>query len=219
MPGNDGSLVDDDGVPAVAARVFGDRLPDAIRYARLLATDGVVRGLIGPREADRLWDRHILNCAAVAELIPAGSRVVDAGSGAGLPGVVLALARPDLELVLVDAQARRVEFLTECVSALRLDGVRVLQGRVEDGSVRDGLRPVDVVTARALAPLDRLSLWCLPLLGSGGRLLAIKGSSASDEVTRYRDTLSRYGASKVMVRRCGAGIVQPETTVVDVVVG
>lgn len=202
--------------PAVAARIFGDRLPAAVQYARLLATDGVVRGLIGPRESDRLWDRHLLNCAVVAELIPADRRVADIGSGAGLPGVVLALARPDLDLVLVDAQARRVDFLTECVETLALDRVRVMQGRVEDRAVREAIGRVDVVTARALAPLDRLAAWCLPLLESGGRLLAIKGSSASDEVARNRRLLGRYGATEVAIRRCGAGVVDPETTVVDI---
>jgi len=204
---------------AAAAQLFGDRLPAAIEYATLLGTDGVVRGLIGPRETARLWDRHILNCAVVAELIPRDARVADVGSGAGLPGVVLALARPDLRVVLVDAQARRVDFLTECIATLRLAGVRALQGRVEDRSIRGAVGAVDVVTCRALAPLERLAGWCLPLLNSGGRLLAIKGSSASDEVTRGRATLARYGASEVVVRRCGAGVVEPDTTVVDVVVG
>lgn len=202
--------------PAAAARIFGDRLPAAIQYARLLATDGVVRGLIGPRESDRLWDRHLLNCAVVAELIPADRRVADIGSGAGLPGIVLAIARPDMNLVLVDAQARRVDFLTECVETLALDRVRVMQGRVEDRAVREAIGRVDVVTARALAPLDRLAAWCMPLLESGGRLLAIKGSSASDEVARNRRVLGRYGATEVAIRRCGAGVVDPETTVVDI---
>lgn len=202
--------------PAAAARVFGDRLPAAVEYARLLATDGVVRGLIGPRESDRLWDRHLLNCAVVAELIPPGRRVADIGSGAGLPGIVLALTRPDLDLVLVDAQARRVEFLIECIHVLGLDRVLAIQGRAEDGSTRDAVGRVDVVTARALAPLDRLAGWCLPLLVRGGRLLAIKGSSASDEVERNRRALGRYGATEVAIRRCGAGVVNPETTVVDI---
>lgn len=202
--------------PAAAVRVFGERLPAAVEYARLLATDGVVRGLIGPRESDRLWDRHLLNCAVVAELIPERQRVADIGSGAGLPGIVLALARPDLEVVLIDAQARRVEFLNECIAALALDRVTAMQARVEDRATRSAIGAVDVVTARALAPLDRLAGWCMPLLPRGGRLLAIKGSSASDEVERNRRVLGRYGATEVAVRRCGAGIVDPETTVVDI---
>jgi 16S rRNA (guanine527-N7)-methyltransferase len=202
--------------PAAAVQIFGERLPAAVKYARLLATDGVVRGLIGPRESDRLWDRHLLNCAVVADLIAPGGRVADVGSGAGLPGIVLALVRPDLDFVLVDSQARRVEFLNECIEALALERVRAVQGRVEDRATRQAVGPVDVVTARALAPLDRLAGWCLPLLSQGGRLLAIKGSSASDEVERNRRVLGRYGATEVAIRRCGAGIVSPETTVVDI---
>lgn len=202
--------------PPAAAGIFGERLPAAVEYARLLATDAVVRGLIGPRESDRLWTRHLLNCAVVGELIESGRRVADIGSGAGLPGIVLALARPDLDFVLVDAQARRVEFLHECIEQLGLDRVRALQGRAEDRPTQAAVGRVDVVTARALAPLDRLAKLCLPLLSSGGRLLAIKGSSASDEVERSRRVLGRYGATEVAIRRCGTGIVDPETTVVDI---
>lgn len=202
--------------PAVAAQVFGKRLAAAVEYARLLMTDGVVRGLIGPRESDRLWDRHLLNCAVVAELIPEHVRVLDVGSGAGLPGIVLALARPDLDVVLIDAQARRVDFLNECIGRLALDRATALQGRAEDRTTRTAVGRVDVVTARAVAPLDRLAGWCLPLLPPAGRLLAIKGSSASDEVERSRRALGRYGATEVAIRRCGAGVVDPETTVVDI---
>jgi 16S rRNA (guanine527-N7)-methyltransferase len=198
--------------------VFGDRLSAAVEYASLLATEGVLRGVIGPREVDRLWDRHLLNCAVIAELIPADSRVLDVGSGAGLPGVVLALARPDLDLVLLDAQARRVAFLAECVERLGLRRVTLLQGRVEEKAVRGQLGRSSIVTARALAPLDRLAEWCLPVLKSGGHLLAIKGASASDEVARHRQLLGRYGASEVVVRYCGAGVVDPQTTVIDIAI-
>jgi 16S rRNA (guanine527-N7)-methyltransferase len=204
-----------------AERLFGGRLPLAVRYAELLITGGVVRGLIGPREAPRIWDRHLLNCAAVAELIPPDSTVVDVGSGAGLPGVVLAVARPDLSIVLVEPLARRTAFLLEVVAALGLARTAVVRARAEDCG-RGGatpLTPSDVVTARAVAPLDRLAAWCLPLVAPGGRLLALKGASATDEVAAHSDAIARMGAGKPSVRLCGVGVVEPPTTVVEIVRG
>src|SRR5687768_5835947 len=160
--------------PPVARRVFrSERLPLAQRYADLLATDGVVRGLIGPREAPRLWERHLLNCAVLEELIPEGASVCDIGSGAGLPGLVLAIARPDLRITLVEPLLRRTRFLDEAVEELGLQGqVEVVRGRAEELA---GTRTFDVVTARAVAPLERLARWCLPLVGPGGELVAIEG--------------------------------------------
>ena len=169
-------------VPPEAAAVFGSALDRAVAYVRLLATDGTVRGLIGPREVPRLWDRHLLNSTALAPLIPTGARVVDVGSGAGLPGIPLALARPDLTVVLLEPLARRATFLDECVDGLGLDNVTVVRGRAEEGPARRSLGGADVVTARAVAPLDKLAGWCLPLLRPGGRLLALKGSSAAEEL-------------------------------------
>ena len=190
--------------------------PLAIAYADLLATDGVVRGLIGPREAPRIWDRHLLNCAAVAELIPSGASVVDVGSGAGLPGIVLAVARPDLSVALVEPLARRIAFLAEVVPALGLDRtVTVVRARAEE--LGGSLTPADVVTARAVAPLDRLAGWCLPLAALGGRLLALKGASAADEVAEHRDAVGRLGGATPVVRRCGVGVIDPPTTVVEIV--
>jgi 16S rRNA (guanine527-N7)-methyltransferase len=168
--------------PPAAVAVFGGAVDSAVAYARLLATDGTVRGLIGPREVPRLWDRHLLNSVAIAPLIPDGARVVDVGSGAGLPGIPLALARPDLTVTLLEPLARRVAFLLECVDRLGLDNVTVVRGRAEEGPVRRELGGADVVTARAVAPLDRLAGWCLPLLRIGGRLLAMKGSTAAAEL-------------------------------------
>ena len=164
------------------ATVFGSALARAEAYAELLATDGTVRGLIGPREVPRLWDRHLLNSAALTGLIPAGARVVDVGSGAGLPGIPLALARPDLAVTLLEPLARRVAFLDECVSRLELDNVTVVRGRAEEGPVVRSPGGADVVTARAVAPLEKLAGWCLPLLRPGGRLLALKGATAADEL-------------------------------------
>jgi 16S rRNA (guanine527-N7)-methyltransferase len=217
-PTPDPGVVPDDLGPAAAA-MFGDRLPLARSYARLLATDGVIRGLIGPREAPRIWDRHLLNCAAVAELVPPGSRVVDVGSGAGLPGLVLALSRPDISTTLVEPLARRAEFLIEAVDRLTLgDSVSVLRARAEEVAARPGAPlSADIVTARAVAPLGRLVAWCLPLAAVGGRLLALKGSSAADEAAQHREVVRRAGGGDPVVRICGAGLIDPPTTVVEVV--
>jgi 16S rRNA (guanine527-N7)-methyltransferase len=202
---------------ADAARsVFRDRLPLAEAYAHLLVTDGVVRGLVGPREAPRVWDRHLLNCGVLAEKIPLGASVLDVGSGAGLPGIVLAVARPDLTIILVEPLARRTTFLSEAVTTLGLDvAVKVVRGRAED--LLGGLPAADVVTARAVAPLDRLAAGCLPLAAIGGRLLAIKGASAKDEVTEHRDAIARLGGSAPVVAQCGVGVVDPPTTIVEIV--
>jgi 16S rRNA (guanine527-N7)-methyltransferase len=207
------STVDTDpGVPPEAAAVFGPALDRAVDYARLLASDGTVRGLIGPREVPRLWDRHLLNSAAIAPLVPAGARVVDVGSGAGLPGIPLALARPDLTVTLLEPLARRVAFLAECVERLGLRQVTVVRGRAEEGPVRRELGGADTVTARALAPLDKLARWCLPLLRPGGRLLAMKGSTAADELAAAGPL---PGAADAVVTQVG----DPAATVVVVTRG
>ena len=175
--------------PPGAAEVFGEALPLAERYAALLTGPGVERGLIGPGEAGRIWDRHLLNCAAIAELVPDGSTVADLGSGAGLPGIVLAILRPAAEVILVEPMARRVTFLDECVGALDLANVAWCAAgpRTWPGEIS-----ADIVTARAVAPLDRLAGWAVGLCRPGGTILAIKGASASAEVA---------GAA----RRCAAG--------------
>ncbi|WP_345069871.1 16S rRNA (guanine(527)-N(7))-methyltransferase RsmG [Phytohabitans flavus] len=202
-------------LPVPAQAIFGDRLDRAVAYADLLATEGVVRGLIGPREAPRIWDRHLLNCAVVAELIPKGASVVDVGSGAGLPGIVLAVARPDLMVTLVEPLARRTAFLAEVVAELDLDRtVEVVRARAEEVA---GRSPADIVTARAVAPLDRLAIWCLPLAAIGGRLLALKGASAADEVAEHRDAVGRLGGATPVVRQCGVDLIDPPTTVVEIV--
>lgn len=203
--------------PAEAEAVFGDRLSLARRYADLLATSAVTRGLIGPREAARLWARHLMNCAVVAELLPAGARVVDVGSGAGLPGLALAIRSPELRVDLVESLQRRVDFLGEAVASLGLAAsVRVVHGRAENRDVIADVGDSAWVTARAVAPLDRLVRWCMPLLRPEGRLLALKGSSAPDEIATHQSTLGRLGVRDVEVARCGAGTL-PEPTVVVVV--
>lgn len=196
-----------------AKKVFGDHYDKAVAFTALLTEHGVERGLIGPREVDRLWERHILNSAVVAELLPQGSRVVDVGSGAGLPGIPLAIVRPDLDLTLLEPMARRVAWLTECVEALDLK-VTVLRGRAEEVPVRDQLSGADVVTARAVAPLERLTRWCLPLLRPGGRLVALKGESAAEELERDAEAVRRAGGIRPRVTTCGGDVLELPTTVV-----
>jgi 16S rRNA (guanine527-N7)-methyltransferase len=185
-----------------------DRLPLAERYAELLATDGVVRGLIGPREAPRLWDRHLVNCALLADLVPEGVTVCDIGSGAGLPGLVLAIARPDLRVTLVEPLLRRTTFLEEAVADLGLDTVEVVRGRAD---ALHGRRRFAVVTSRAVAPLDRLLAWSMPLVEPTGALVAMKGSSATDEIEAARPVLSGMGCAEPEVVVLGEGVV-PSTT-------
>lgn len=199
--------------PEVAATVFGAALPSIRRYVELLAGDGVLRGLIGPREVSRLWERHVLNSAAVAEAVPEGARVVDIGSGAGLPGIPLALARPDLTLTLVEPMARRVEFLEDVVAALGTSW-RVVRGRAEEKSVGRAVGPVDVVTARAVAPLPRLVGWSLPLLRPGAQLVALVGAKAAAEVPVLLPQFAAAGMRDVHVRAVGESLGAAATTVV-----
>lgn len=182
--------------PPGAADVFGARLPLAVAYVGLLAEVATVRGLIGPREVPRLWERHVLNSAAVAAVIPDHAAVLDVGSGAGLPGIPLALARPDLHLTLAEPLLRRATFLDEACRALHLTSVRVIRARAEQLPRRS----TDVVTARAVAPLPRLLTWTLPLLRPGGLLVAIKGRTAQDELTAAEADLQRLRAASWEVR-------------------
>ncbi|ORW09471.1 16S rRNA (guanine(527)-N(7))-methyltransferase RsmG [Mycolicibacter longobardus] len=200
--------------PPEAAEVFGARLPIARRYAQLLAGPGVERGLLGPREVDRLWERHLLNCAAIGELFEPGEKVADIGSGAGLPGIPLAIARPDLRMTLVEPLLRRSEFLREAVDELGLGEVEVVRGRAEDRAVRDEAGEFDAVVSRAVASLDKISRWSLPLLRKGGRMLAMKGERAQAEVDEYRRVMIGLGANEVRVVRCGVNYLTPPATVV-----
>ncbi len=211
-----GPALPDDSVPdapEAAAAVFGPALADAVRYVAMLAGDGVVRGLIGPREVSRLWDRHVLNSAAMAEAVPRGARVVDVGCGAGLPGIPLGLARPDLAITLVEPMARRVEFLTDVTSALGAPW-RVVRGRAEERSVVRAVGPVDVVTARAVAPLPRLVGWCRGLLRPGAQLIALVGARAAAEVPGLVPQLEAAGMRDVHTRAVGVGLGSAATTVV-----
>jgi len=184
-----------------AAGIFGDALPQAEKYAELLAGAGVERGLIGPAEADRIWERHVLNCAAVAHLLPARGSLVDVGSGGGLPGVVLAILMPKARVTLLEPLARRVDFLTEVVAELGLSNTEVVRARAEDLA---GQISADVVTARAVAPLDKLAGLALGLVRPAGRVLAIKGSSAEVELAKAGPVLARLGVTDARVVRAAS---------------
>ncbi|MGP4109667.1 16S rRNA (guanine(527)-N(7))-methyltransferase RsmG [Streptomyces sp. 4N509B] len=203
--------------PAAAVTIFGDRLPDAVRYAELLAQAAAERGLIGPREVPRLWERHMLNCAVLSEVVPEGVTVCDVGSGAGLPGIPLALVRPDLRITLLEPLLRRTNFLREVVELIGLERVTVVRGRAEE--VLGSFEPVHVVTARAVAPLDRLAGWGVPLLRPYGQMLAIKGETAEEELKRARAALAKLGVVRSSVVRAGVGVVDPPATVVRVEAG
>lgn len=200
-------------VRTAAAEVFGERVDLAVGYVDLLATHGVERGLIGPREVERLWERHVLNSAVIGERIPAGATVVDVGSGAGLPGVPLAIARPDLDIVLLEPMARRVDWLTEVAEKLELP-ISIVRGRAEERSVREQVGGADVVTARAVAPLARLAGWCLPLVRPGGFLVALKGASAGAEIERDGESVRKAGGTSPELAECGKAVLEVPSTVV-----
>ena len=202
--------------PPAAASLFGEKLPAMVRYADLLAGPGVERGLIGPREVERLWERHLLNCGAVAELIGPELDVVDVGSGGGLPGLVLAIARPDLRITLLEPLLRRTVFLSECVESLELRNVEVRRGRAEEWAGRVN---ADLVTARAVAPLEKLIGWCLPLIAPKGRMLALKGETAAAELDRVAPGLSALGAVDWGVASVGAELGDAATHVVRIDLG
>lgn len=202
--------------PPAAAQVFGAREDLAKAYVAMLADTGISHGLLGPREVPRLWDRHVLNCAVVQELLPANSLCADIGSGAGLPGLALAIARPDVTMHLVEPLQRRARWLEIAVAELGLDGVTVHCRRAD---ALHGSLTVEVVTARAVAELGTLAQWCLPLLPAGGRVLAIKGSKADAELAQARPVLRRLGCEVGSVRECGATTIDVPTRVVELIAG
>ncbi|MEO9322345.1 16S rRNA (guanine(527)-N(7))-methyltransferase RsmG [Nocardioides sp. C4-1] len=195
----------------MARGVFASRIETAEAFAELLAGDGVLRGLIGPRETPRLWDRHILNSAVLANVVADGARVADIGSGAGLPGVVLAIARPDVQVTLIEPLLRRTTFLTEAADTLGLSNVRVVRARAEDLHGEESFRPgFDVVTSRAVAPLDRLLTWSLPLVAPAGEFLALKGDRASAEVGSSTE-LHRWSVTTPEIVELGAAVLETPT--------
>jgi 16S rRNA (guanine527-N7)-methyltransferase len=198
-----------------AEKIFGDRLGLAQRYVEHLATSGTERGLIGPREVPRLWSRHVLNCAVIESAIAHGSHVADVGSGAGLPGLCLAIARPDLELTLIEPLERRVIWLQEVVDDLGLGNVTVMRTRAE---LAVGMVSADVVTARAVSALTKLAGLTIPLLDGKGEVVAIKGRSAAEEIVQAAKVIRKLGGVETSVVVCGQELLEEPTTVVRIVV-
>lgn len=181
--------------PSAARELFGAQFHLAEQFAALLCEEGTEWGLIGPRERPRIWSRHVAHCALLSELIAPDREVLDVGSGAGLPGLPLAIARPDLTVTLLEPLARRIRFLEFAVQRLSLPNVTVVRAKAHLHTVL-----TDVVTARAVAPLERLAAWTVPLLRFGGELLAIRGASAHDELTAARAALTTVGVENSAVR-------------------
>jgi 16S rRNA (guanine527-N7)-methyltransferase len=195
--------------PAVAASLFGDRIELARRFTADLAREGETRGLIGPLELPRLWSRHVVNSALVAPLLRPG-RVGDVGSGAGLPGLVLAIARPDVDLVLIEPMERRVDWLTEEADALGLDNVEVVRARAEEAQLGE---PLDQVTARAVSALSKLLPLTAPLLRPGGEFIVMKGARVDEEIAAAQKVIRKLGLQNVAVEILGEGIVPDPTRV------
>lgn len=195
-----------------AVRAFlGSAYQPIAQFHEMLVAHGEERGLIGPRELDRLWTRHLLNSAAVTPYLPATGMIVDLGSGAGLPGIVVAAMLPDAQVVLVEPMERRCTWLAEVIERLGLSNAEVRRGRAEEFH---GAFEADAVTARAVAALDKLGRWAFPLLGLGGVLVALKGRSAGDEIAAATKVLRRYGATDAEVLTAGTLPGVPTTTVV-----
>lgn len=190
-----------------------ERLSLIEAYAASLATVGVERGIIGPREVPRLWERHLLNCGAMAPLLPADCSVADIGSGGGLPGLVLAIARPDVRVTLIEPLLRRTNYLSEVVEDLGLDHVTVHRGRSDS---LHGIETFDVVTSRAVAPLERLLPWSMPLVARHGELVAMKGSSVSAEVESVRGSWARWHLAEPRIEAIGEDLPDGGTTVLRV---
>ena len=196
--------------PAAAVAIFGDQIDQARSFAQTLANDSDELGLLGPRELDKLWSRHILNSAVVAELVRPGDKVADVGSGAGLPGIPMAIARPDAEFVLIEPMERRSSWMLEVVEDLGLKNVRILRSRAEDVTEQD----FDIVTARAVAALDKLLKMCVPLLKPGGALIALKGSKAAEEMANAKKLEKKLGISSFEILVCGEKFLPEPTSVV-----
>ena len=198
--------------PSGAAAVFGDHLPAATRFVEILADTGVTHGLLGPREVPRLWERHVLNCAVIEDAFPRDARLIDVGSGAGLPGIALAIARPDLDIHLVEPMQRRTDWLTTTVTDLKLENVTVHRGRAEEFV---GTLSAPWVTARAVARMAKLARWCVPLLDGRGTLVAMKGRSAQEELDTDRRDLTKLGLVDAAVTHHGTSILDEPTLTLD----
>lgn len=213
MPRDNTEPVEVETEPVSAQRVFGDHIDLARKYAELLVKDGDMLGLIGPRELPKLWSRHILNSAVVAELIEPGQEVADVGSGAGLPGIPMAIVTPQAQFVLIEPMERRATWLAEVVvPTLRLSNVKVLRGRAEEAP----LRQYDVATARAVSALPNLLQMLVPLVVKGGQILALKGAKAALEIEEARSLSKRLGIEEFELITAGQNAVEEPTTVVRI---
>ena len=201
--------------PAAADTVFGDRLALAERFAAILADTGVSHGLIGPREVPRLWDRHVLNCAVAHQAFPEGASIIDVGSGAGLPGLALAVTRPDLHLHLIEPMLRRTTWLTTTSQELGLNNVTVHRGRAEEFH---GRLSAPYATARAVARIDKLARWTFPLLEDHGVLVALKGEQAEQELEEERAALTTLGMVDAAIRTYGADLLEVPTVTMELTV-
>lgn len=202
-------MIDFEQEPAAAVTLFGDRIELARRFTADLAREGELRGLIGPLELPRLWSRHVLNSALVAPLLRPG-RVGDVGSGAGLPGLVVAIARPDVQLVLIEPMERRVDWLTEEAEVLGLDNVDVIRARAEDAKLET---PLTQVTARAVSALSKLLPLTAPLLAPGGEFVFMKGARVDEEIAAAQKVIRKLGLRDVRVEVLGEGVVDEPTRV------
>ncbi len=182
-------------------QALGPGFTQLSKFADILAQDGVRLGLIGPREVERIWDRHILNCAALTELIEDGQSIIDIGSGAGLPGIVLAILKPNSKVTLIEPMQRRTDFLTQAKADLGLTNVEIIRGRAEGQKV-----PAQIVTSRAVAPLDKLLVWSWPLVEKGGKVLAIKGEKAQEELENAQKVTSFLKDSPATITTCGLAL-------------
>ncbi|MCZ9294076.1 16S rRNA (guanine(527)-N(7))-methyltransferase RsmG [Corynebacterium meitnerae] len=198
--------------PAAASTVFGDRLELAQAYHDSLATTAAERGFIGPKEVSRLWSRHILNCAVISEAFSEGQSIADIGSGAGLPGIPLAIARPDLSVTLIEPLLKRSSYLGEVKEELGLDNVTVIRGRAEEQKKM----LFDVVTSRAVAPLGKLAVWSLPLVRPGGAMVAMKGASVSEELERDAKVIAKAGGVDAEIFTAGDAVLEQPTTLIRI---
>lgn len=194
-----------------AQTLFGDRLALAERYVEHLCTTGIEHGLLGPREVPRMWSRHVLNCAVLGTVLEAGVNIADVGSGAGLPGLAVAIARPDIEMTLIEPMERRVDWLSAVIADLGLDNVQVIRARAEE--VTDEVM-ADVVTARAVSALKKLIPLTVPLLDDDGQLLLLKGRSAGEEIEAASKVIKKHRLRTPEVLVLGADLLEEPTTVV-----
>ena len=191
-------------------QALGLAFPQLAQYAQILGQEAVLQGLLGPREIDRIWDRHILNCAALNELIPQAKSIIDIGSGAGLPGIVLAIMNPSTHVILVEPMQRRTDFLNDVKKQLNLENVEIIRGRAENQKIQ-----AQVVTSRAVAPLNKLLAWSLPLVEKGGKVLAIKGEKAQSELEEAQKELNLLKNTTASIKTCGLAL-DLSVTVVEI---